>query len=258
MTHLLRIAGACTLFVLQGLAQAGVISVGPSSCHDGSLSLTTLTCDTKVDGVEHTATVSAWSAPGTGQFGQALLGYYGSYGMGIYGWDDWTHNNGHAVDNRHGTDAFLVNFGSLDVALNTISIGWKDKDADISVLRYTGTGAPSLGAYSVAGLKNARDWDWVGDFSTLAPNSPLNFNNSGEIKTASWWLVSAYNANYGGLAPTRHLDNGNDYFKLVSLGGNVVPVVTPPSSDVPEPGTFALFGVALLGLVAARRRLRTA
>lgn len=251
--HLGSLALTVALAAAHGLAQAGPISFSESTCTSGNVSANAITCGTKVTGVNYAATFSAWSAPTSANFNSASLVYYPFSGAGIVAKGESQYNSEHAVDNANGTDAFLINFGSLNFALNQISIGWRDGDSDVSILRYTGTEAPSLGNYTVGNLKNA-GWELVGDYSTLSPSSPLSFNNTGTVKTASWWLVSAYNSAYSGNPSPRDLGNGNDYFKLSSLGGEVVAVVTPPSSEVPEPGSFALFGIALLGFAAARRK----
>jgi hypothetical protein len=135
--------------------------------------------------------------------------------------------------------------------LNQLSIGWKGADADVSILRYTGTAAPTMSALSVANARTTPGWELVGDFANLSTTTPLNFNNSGTIKTASWWLVSAYNSAYAGGSIGTGLSNGDDYFKLTGYGANVT---TPTNTNVPEPGTFALIGIALFGLTVARRK----
>ncbi len=248
---------AFTFFITaaHGLAQAGPISFNQSTCHAGAISSSSFTCITKAAGVNYAATMSAWSAPDSKAFGSAAIAYYPYLGVGIIAPGESTNGSQHAVDNKKGTDAFLINFGSSDFALNQVSIGWRDGDADVSILRYTGTGTPLLGNSKVATLNNADGWDWVGDYSTLSANSPLNFNHSGDVKTASWWLVSAYNSAYSGITAAGSLTDANDYFKLNGFGGEVIVTMPPPSNQVPEPGTFALFGIALLGFVAVRRKL---
>ena len=247
------LAFALAVVAAHDVAQAGAITFNQSTCLSGSVSTLSLSCTTKVEGASHTATFSAWSALANKNFAAASIRYYPYAGLGITARNESIIGSQHAVDNYGGTDAFLINFGSSNFALDQISVGWRAGDADVSILRYTGTQAPSLGNSSVANLDDTAGWEWVGDYSTLATNNVLNFNNSGDVKTAAWWLVSAYNSAYANAPTSANLNNGNDYFKLNGVGGNLV-TVTPPSSDVPEPGTFALFGIALLGLAAARRK----
>ena len=241
-----------------GLAHAGQISFNDTNCQ-ATGSASAVACSSTVSGVNYSAAVSGWSAPvNNGKFGNAAIVYYPYSGVGITSPGESTASPYHAVDNNNGTEAFLINFGSANFALNQLSIGWLDGDADVSILRYTGTQAPTLGTSTVAGLKSTAGWEWVGDYATLATNSTLNFNNTGDVKTASWWLVSAYNSAYSGIPATGNLGDGNDYFKLSGFAGTIVTQApTPPTKAVPEPGTFALFGIAVLGLVAARRKSKT-
>ncbi|WP_082493902.1 exosortase-dependent surface protein XDP1 [Massilia sp. Leaf139] len=250
-------AFACMLAIIgaHGVAQAGAISFNETTCVAGSATATSLTCDIKAAGASRSATMSAWSTVTSGVFSSATIGYYPSAGIGISGKNEPTTNSQHAMDNRDGTEAFLINFGSPDFALNQLSIGWSGGDADVSILRYTGTAAPSILGRSVTGLGNMADWDLVGDYATMAPGKPLSFNTGSDAKTASWWLVSTYNPGYSGMPASGGLTVNNDYFKLSGFSGDIV-IPTPPPSQVPEPGSFALFGIALVGFVAARRHLR--
>lgn len=238
-----------------GLAHAGQISFNDTNCQATSSS--PVTCSASAAGVNYSATVTGWSASSTTKFSSASIVYYPGSGVGITSSNESTTSPQHAIDNYGATEALLINFGSADFALNQLLIGWAYSDADISILRYTGTQAPTLGASTVASLKNATGWEWVGDYANTG--SVLNFNNGSDVKTASWWLVSAYNSAYSGTAASGNLTNNNDYFKLSGFAGTVVPATTPttPGTSVPEPGTFALFGVALLGFVAARRKSKT-
>jgi len=245
-----------------GLAHAGQISFNATNCQ-GTTASSAVTCSASTAGVNYGATVTAWSAPGTGKFGSAAMAYYPGSGVGITSPGESTTSPDHAIDNNGATEALLINFGTNNVALNQLSIGWAYNDADVSILRYTGTQAPVLGNSTVASLTGATGWEWVGDYANLSASNPLNFNNTGDVKTASWWLVSAYNSAYSDGGFSWYLGNNNDYFKLSGFAGNVVAQTptppTPPASGtkVPEPGTLALFGIAMLGCVAARRKSKT-
>lgn len=242
-----------------GLAHAGQISFNEANCKATSTS-SPVTCSTSVSGVNYGATVTGWSAPSTGKFGSASIVYYPSYGAGISSPGESTTSPDHAIDNNGATEALLINFGAANFALNQLSIGWIGGDADVTVLRYTGTQAPTLTNSTVANLTSAPGWEWVGDYPNLTTSSALNFNNDDNVKTASWWLVSAYNSAYSGNAPTTGIGNGNDYFKVSGFAGTIVakaPTPPTPNTSVPEPGTFALFGIAMLGFVAVRRKSKS-
>lgn len=248
-----KFAFALALTATQALAQAGTISFNEGTCQSGTVTANGLTCSTTVSNVNYSATLSGWSAQTGSKFVNATTVYYPYSGLGITSPGESTVSPDHAVDNYGPTEAFLINFNSSNFALNQLSIGWMSGDADVSILRYTGTQAPVLGSRTVTDLTSA-GWDWVGDYSTLSTSSTLNFNNTGTAKTASWWLVSAYDSGYSGKAPTGLLSDNNDYFKLDGFGGSIVTPPPAPTTAVPEPGSFALFSVALVGFAVARRK----
>jgi hypothetical protein len=207
-----------------------------------------------------TATFSAWSTTrsgaannvqgGTG-FASAWLSPQGGSGAGIANRYEGFNVNApdHAVDNvLNTTDAVVVGF-SNSVALNQLRLGWWQTDSDLTVLRWTGAAAPQMASTDVVGANGliAKGWELVGSYADVGnmANSTLSFNNSTtSAVSSSWWLISAYNASYGG----GHLSVNNDYFKLLSLGG------LQPPSRVPEPGSLGLAMAALFGLAYTRRR----
>lgn len=244
-----KVATVIALATTQGLALAGPISFNEAICKSGTVTVTGLKCSTSVSGVNYSATQSAWSAKTGAKFDKASMVYYTKSGFGVTSPGERNTSPNHALDNSGSTEAVLINFESSNFALDQLSIGWKHGDADVSILRYTGAQAPVLGSRTVANLTSAAGWDWVGDYSTLGTSKTMNFNNTGTVKTAAWWLVSAYNSGYSGKAASGALTNGNDYFKLSGFGGRLVAPV-----QVPEPGTFALFAIAVAGVAAARRK----
>lgn len=249
------IAGSIALVAAHGLAVAGPISYSEKTCTAGGTTTSVIHCAANAGGTSYGATVTAWSAQNTGTFKSASMTYYAGSGIGIHSEKESSANPQHAMDNNGATEAILVNFGSANFALDQVSIGWRSGDADVSILRYTGASAPLLTNSMMSNLKSTEGWEWMGDFSTLTPGTALSFNNTGEVKTASWWLISAYNTAYSGQPSSIGFGNNNDYFKLSGFGGSIVtPPPPPPPADVPEPGTFALVGIALLGFAAARRK----
>jgi hypothetical protein len=85
----------------------------------------------------------------------------------------------------------------------------------------------------------------VGNYADVGANTTLNLQNTGNV-ASSWWLVTAYNPTYGGnQKKTGTLNSGNDYFKLLTVSGDL---------KVSEPAVLALAGLGLAGVVLTRRR----
>ena len=205
--------------------------------------------------------MTAYSTNGAGStFAAAVAASYGG-GVGVTATGESTLSPQHAMDNFGSTDAILLNF-SNSVILKQLTIGWAAYDSDVSVLHYTGVGAPALAGKTIAQALLS-GWKSVGNYETVASasqtdggagNGTATIINTGN-GSSSWWLISAYNSGYGG-SNTGSVGDGSglynsgsyDYVKLLQVGGDKAP------GSVPEPGSLALVAAALLGGFAIRRR----
>lgn len=241
------LAGAVAILLTPALALAAPVWTS-TACSNKNLQQHTKICSSTGSPESYQASVSAWSAKPGATFSSALLNPYAA-GFGVSAPGESSASPHHSLDNNGGTDAILVNFGASNVALNYLSTGWVNKDADMSILRYTGAAAPLLGSFSTSNLLASGGWELVGNYATLAVGKPLSFNTGEEAKSASWWLISAFDPRYTNGTALGKADANDDYLKLQSFGGDIV-------VDVPEPATWGLFGIAMLGLMAGRRKPR--
>jgi len=213
-------------------------------------------------------TASAWSSTADSSssttndtFENAQLKIY-SGGFGVSNRDEGLNasSDSHTIDNSAAVDLIALDFGSAKIKLTDVTVGWISgtnghNDSDISVFAWTGVTTPTtigaaIGGKTLANLASS-GWTLVGSYSDLALNTPKAVNAGGT--NSSWWLLSAYSRSY---------DNGswtqtNDFFKIAAINGATVNP-PPPSNGVPEPGSLALMGVAMMGFVASRRRKQQA
>lgn len=84
---------------------------------------------------------------------------------------------------------------------------------------------------------------------------------------SSYWLVSAYNSAYGTTTANGETttDSTADFFKVLAISaqnceGANCPVIASAArvASVPEPGSLALIGAACMGVLALRRKQRSA
>lgn len=259
-----------------GDTSASTVSWGNSyTCTDSSLP-----ADAKMN-------ISGWSSdlsPATNFAAAAVYPWGSSAGFGVVNRDECAvgattvcdpGTGPHATDGVDNLDGFLMKFSNnpsdiVKVALESVQIGWNgsdDKgittstkgnacsgycDSDISVYYYTGSSDPTMGAVSAASLKGAttttavNGWKLLGHYADvgLMTSNTVTLGNTGAgAVSSSWWLVTTSNSSAG--------DSNADAFKLLTVAGT-----GDTTKRTPEPGSLALAGLALFGMVSLRRKAK--
>ncbi len=155
----------------------------------------------------------------------------------------------HATDNNGTDEMILFNFSDA-ITLKEVSISWYNTDADITVLAYTGAGAPDLNQNSygasdlpgggTVGLTND-GWTLIGNYHNLQ-NTGYSADLSANNVSSSYYLVGALNYAVNGVSNSSNYYN--DYFKISALSGDVTP--PDPSGQAPAPASIILMLIGFL------------
>ena len=174
-------------------------------------------------------------------------------------------------------EALFLDFGTAKVNLSNVGIGFNGGDADLSVWVWTGAGVASISGSSATGsttitgttAASLTGWTLVSDLSLGA--APTSANTGGTLYSSAFLITTYFGAANGSLTA------GNDSFKINTFtvgtcsgtntlsggtsgtgagGGNGASCTTPTTpTGVPEPGSLALAGLAIVGMAAGRRKI---
>ena len=246
-------AAADTTWVLGPTPPSGIAVSGYANTGTGS------TADTQKLQVQPLSTNLRWYSGGWGI--NNLDGGCSTSGCGDPGELPSTPPE-HAIDNQGRYEMLLIDFSALgkSVSLKNITLGYINNDSDLTVLAYTGSGAPTLAGKQWSDLHQASSgWSLIGNYAGDATTFSQSINAASTY--SSYWLIGAYNPLAGGSAGFS--TTSYDYVKIFSIAGlvctnNTVSCSKTPQT-VPEPNSAVLFGLTLIGLIAwsSRRRLNT-
>jgi len=184
---------------------------------------------------------------GTGNIVARNLGLY-SGGLGVSGGSDSTSSPNHSLDNVGANDLILFEFDAGGYNPRSITIGWKQGDADIQIwVGGPGSAGLNLATACAGGNCDVSELAAIGfsvpalEYADLAVNTPRLLSTT---LTGRYLLVAPRFE--GGAIP----GGDEDYMKISSLVAMV--------SRVPEPATASLVLIALAALGRSRKARKPA
>lgn len=197
------------------------------------------------DGVT-SVTAKAWGLTGGSSntyFQTAFLGHY-SGGLGVTNREESGSSSSHTLDNASQKD--VIGFFFSDTITITSAFLSAFGDTDISVWVGTVGAMPDLTDSS------------LNNFTKLDTAFGTHINNTGGTSSRTADLTGTTLVGNFLLIAARIDDSSDldDKIKIKSLTGE--PFDPPPSSDVVEPASLALFGLGAFGIAALRRRRKAA
>ncbi|MDO7083313.1 exosortase-dependent surface protein XDP1 [Pseudocolwellia sp. AS88] len=201
---------------------------------------------------------NGWSMENIDESNQANCGYSHSA-------DNLGGGTGSDSCNYNDYDMFLLEFSEA-VNISEITSSWLYGQGRTTSSKNT---AATNNQITVAALSNndllGNSWSDVADTATSGFSSFTYSSTSGyytsDLTTAdanvsgvysSYWLVGALNTVFGGTLS----DEGNDGIKLSGVSFSTGSGTPPPATTVPEPASIMMFGLALVGFAASRRKVK--